>query len=115
MRKGMERGLWRYLCKSCGRTFNAVTGMPLKGLHKKESWLSFGESLAEGETVERSAQRCDIANTTAFRWRHRFLDASRQDTEALRGVVEEDETYLVQSRKRERHNPIAQKARRKGK
>ena len=51
VRKGKARGLWRYLCKSCGRTFNAVTGTPLQGLHKKERWLSFEESLAEGETV----------------------------------------------------------------
>ena len=115
VRKGMARGLMRYLCKSCGRTFNAVTGTPLQGLHKKERWLSFGESLAAGKTVEKSAQRCDIANTTAFRWRHRFPDASRQDTEALRGIVEEDETYLVRSRKRQRHGPATQKARRKGK
>ncbi len=54
VRKGMARGLRRYLCKSCGRTFNAVTRTPLQGLHKKERWLSFGESLAEGETVEAS-------------------------------------------------------------
>ena len=67
VRKGMARGLMHNLCKSCGRTFNAVTGTPLQGLHKKERWLSFGESLAEGETVEKSAQHCDIANTTAFR------------------------------------------------
>ena len=58
MRKGRTRGLWRHLCKSCGRTFNAVTGMPLQGLHKKERWLSFGESLAEGETVGAPARRC---------------------------------------------------------
>ena len=83
VRKGMARGLRRYLCKSCGRTFNAVTGTPLQGLHKKERWLSFGESLAESETVEKSAQRCGIANSTAFRWRHRFLDASRQDAQTL--------------------------------
>ena len=103
VRKGMARGLWRYLCKSCGRTFNAVTGTPLQGLHKKERWLSFGKSLAEGETVEKSAQRCDIANTTAFRWRHRFLDTSRQDPETLRGIVEADKTNLLRSRKGERN------------
>ena len=87
VRTGMARGLKRYLCKSCGRTFNAVTGKP--------RWLAFGESLAEGETVEASAQRRGIAHSTAFRWRHRFLDASRQDPETLRGIVEANETYLL--------------------
>ena len=62
VRKGRTRGLWRYLCKSCGRTFNAVTGTPLQGLHKKERWLSFGESLAEGETVGTSARRLSISH-----------------------------------------------------
>ena len=69
VKKGMALGLRRYLCKSCGRTFNAVTGTPLQGLHKKERWLSFGESLAEGETAEDSAKRCGITNSTSFRWR----------------------------------------------
>ena len=68
---------------------------PLQGLHKKPRWLAFGESLAEGETVEASAQRCGIAHSTAFQWRHRFLNASRQDPETLRGIVEADETYLL--------------------
>ena len=111
--KGMARGLRRYLCKSCGRTFNAVTGTPLQGLHKKERWLSFGESLAEGDTVAKSARRCGIAHTTAFRWRHRFLDASRRDAAGtLGGIVEADETYLRRSRKGQRK--LARRPRRRG-
>ena len=47
--------------------------------------------LAESETVETSAARCGIAHLTAFRWQHRFLGASRQDPETLRGIVEADE------------------------
>ena len=55
--RGKARGLRRYQCKGCGRTFNALTGTPLSGLHHKERWLSFGASLAEGETVKASAER----------------------------------------------------------
>ena len=50
----------------------------------------------------RICPRCGIAPSTAFRRRHRFLDASRQDPETLRGIVEADETYLLRSRKGER-------------
>ena len=39
VRKGMARGSRHNLCKSCVRTFNAVTGTLLQGLHKKERWL----------------------------------------------------------------------------
>ena len=90
--RGMARGLRRYQCKGCGRTFNALTGTPLSGLHHKERWLSFGASLAKGETVKASAARCDVAVSTAFRWRHRFLAAARSDSEVLKGIVEADAT-----------------------
>ena len=92
--RGMARGLRRYQCKGCGRTFNALSGTPLSGLHHKERWLSFGASLAKGETVKASAARCDVAVSTAFRWRHRFLAAARSDSEVLKGIVEADETYV---------------------
>ncbi len=110
--RGMARGLRRYQCKGCGRTFNALTGTPLSGLHHKERWLSFGASLAEGETVKASAARCDVAVSTAFRWRHRFLAAARSDSEVLKGIVEADETYVLESRKGARG--LGRKARRRG-
>ena len=44
--RGKARGLHRYRCKACGKTFGAFTGTALSGLHHKERWLSFGESLA---------------------------------------------------------------------
>ena len=97
--RGMARGLRRYQCKGCGRTFNALSGTPLSGLHHKERWLSFGASLAKGETVKASAARCDVAVSTALRWRHRFLAAARSDSEVLKGIVEADETYVLESRK----------------
>ena len=110
--RGMARGLRRYQCKGCGRTFNALTGTPLSGLHHKERWLSFGASLAEGETVKASAERCGVAASTAFRWRHRFLAAARGGSGVLKGIVEADETYVLESRKGARK--LGRKARRRG-
>ena len=107
-----ESRLLRYQYKGCGRTFNALTGTPLSGLHHKERWLSFGASLAKGETVKASAARCDVAVSTAFRWRHRFLAAARSDSEVLKGIVEADETYVLESRKGARG--LGRKARRRG-
>ena len=34
-------GLRRYCCKACGKTFGALTGTALSGLHHKERWLAF--------------------------------------------------------------------------
>lgn len=48
---GKSRGLQRYRCRSCNRTFGAVTGTSLSGLHRKDLWLTFGACLANGDTV----------------------------------------------------------------
>ena len=112
VRRGTARGLRRYSCKSCGKTFNALTGTALSGLHHKERWLALGRSLVDRESVRESARRCGVAVTTAFRWRHRFLQQAGQLEGPLEGLVEADETYLLRSRKGERK--LDRKARRRG-
>ena len=98
--------------KGCGKTFGALTGTALSGLHHKERWLAFGASLAEGETLREAARRCGIAPSTAHRWRHRFLAAVRQAPDRLAGIVEADETFVLESRKGERR--LDRKPRRRG-
>ena len=110
--RGKARGLRRFRCKDCGKTFGALTGTALSGLHHKERWLGFGASLAEGETIKESAGRCGIAPGTAHRWRHRFLAAVRQAPDRLAGIVEADETFVPESRKGERK--LDRKPRRRG-
>ena len=100
--RGKARGLRRYRCKACGRTFGALTGTALSGLHHKERWLAFGASLAEGETIREAAARYGIAPSTAHRWRHRFLEAVKQAPDRFAGIVEADETFVLESRKAER-------------
>jgi len=99
---GKARGMQRYLCRACKRTFGALTGTRLSGLHRKETWLTFGECLADGDTVKVSADRCGVAVSTAFRWRHRFLEAITTSAGKLRGIVEADETFVLASRKGDR-------------
>ncbi len=59
-----------------------------------------------------SAERCGVAVSTAFRWRHRFLRAAKNPTRLLSGIVEVDETYILSSCKGERR--LGRKARRRG-
>ena len=110
--RGKARGLRRYQCKGCRKTFNAATGTPLSGLHHKDKWLSFGDCLADGLTVRASAERCGLAVNTALRWRHRFLAAKDLKARKLTGIVEADETYVLESRKGARN--LERKARRRG-
>jgi len=42
---GLCRGLPRYRCKSCGRTFNAATNTPLSRLRKRGAWLDHAQAM----------------------------------------------------------------------
>jgi transposase-like protein len=111
-KSGFTRDLQRYLCGGCGRTFTALTGTPLAGLHKREVWLAYAEALVDQATVRRAAEICDIDKTTSFRWRHRFLDIPRDDkAEKLTDIVEVDETFFLESFKGQRHLPRPAKKR----
>ena len=94
--RGRADGLRRFRCKPCGKSFNALTGTPLARLRKKERWLDFSRSLSEGDTVAASAERCGVAVSTAFRWRHRFL-TSKESNPTLTGIVEADEAFVLLS------------------
>jgi transposase-like protein len=100
VRNGMADGLQRYKCRTCGKTFNALTGTPLARLRHKGKWLEQTRALADGLTVHRAAEFLGVAPSTAFRWRHRFLRAPRGvKPESLAGVAEMDETYFLESYK----------------
>ena len=72
---GRSDGLLRFRCKSCGRTFNALTKTPMAHLRKKEKWLDHARAMIEGKSLAKTAQLCGVHPTTAFRSRHRFLRA----------------------------------------
>jgi transposase-like protein len=76
---GRSHGLLRFRCKSCGRTFNALTKTPMAHLRKKDRWLDHARAMIEGKSLAKTAQLCGVHPTTAFRWRHRFLRAPASD------------------------------------
>ena len=99
---GKTRGVQRYLCQSCNRTFGAMTGRSMNGLHHKDLWLTYSECLANGDTIRTAAKQCGRAISTSFRWRHRFLAGINTGTDKLKGIVEADETWFLESRKGDR-------------
>lgn len=101
---GIRDNLQRYRCKSCHKTFNALTGSPLARLRYKEVWIDFAQDLIEGVSVRKSAIHCGVNKNTTFRWRHRMLNNSKKDiAKHLNGIVEFDETYFLDSHKGERN------------
>jgi transposase-like protein len=111
---GKASALARYRCKGCQRTFNALTNTPLAGLRMKDKWPAQAEAMIEGVSIAKAAKRCDIDYTTAFRWRHRFLASLAGDKPGvLSGIVEGDETFILESFKG-RRSGMPRKARKRG-
>ena len=97
-RWGSASGLQRYRCVACKATFNALTGTPLARLRKKEKWLDYAQQMQQGSSVRKSAKACDVHRNTAFRWRHRFLDAPNgSKPTGLSGIAEADEAFFLES------------------
>jgi transposase-like protein len=113
-RWGHDSGKPRYRCTHCRKTFNPLTGTPLAGLHHPERWNDQAQALISGESLANAATRCDVHPSTAFRWRHRFLAALNLDKPAsLSGLVEADETFVLESFKGKRTD-LPRKPRKRG-
>jgi transposase-like protein len=114
VRWGQASALPRYRCKACSRTFNALTKTPLANLRMKEKWATQTAAMIDGVSTAKAARRCDVHYTTAFRWRHRFLASLAGDKpKALAGIVEGDETFILESFKGKRSD-MPRKSRKRG-
>jgi transposase-like protein len=112
-RWGFSAGLRRYRCRSCKTTFNALTGTPLAFLKKRDKLAAYGQAMVDGLSLRKAAKRCGINLTTAFDWRHRLLKVpAATKPKSLDGVVEADETYILESKKGSRK--LTRKPRKRG-
>jgi transposase-like protein len=97
---GHASDLWRYKCKDCKRTLNALTGTPLAQLHRRDAWLDYARCLVDRVSLRKAAELADVCLQTSFRWRHRFLKASKNKRPtAVSGIFEADETFILKSQK----------------
>jgi transposase-like protein len=112
-KNGHSRGLQRFLCTACSRTFNAATNTPLSRLRGKERFFQHGECLAQGLSIRAAAAEMGVAVSTAFRMRHRFLqEVVSHQPRHVAGLLEADETYVRESQKGSRH--LSRPARHRG-
>lgn len=116
-RNGKYRSRQRYLCKDCGKTFNDISGSPLSGTHHPQKWLRYFEMMVEGrgKSLPKIAQELEIHISTAFYWRHKILNAIRSiGHKQLQGIVESDETYILESEKGKKGGIPNRKSRKRG-
>ena len=80
----------------------------------KDKWPAQAEAMIDGVSIAKAAKRCGVDYTTAVRWRHRFLASLAGDKPgALPGIVEGDETFILESFKGKRSG-MSRKARKRG-
>lgn len=70
VRNGYNRGLQRYLCRECNRTFNVASGTPLSHLKGKQGFLDQAGCMAQSLSVRATARVRGVAVSAAFSWRH---------------------------------------------
>ena len=113
VRNGSANDLQRFKCRGCNKTFNALTGTPLARLHLRGKWMGQASALRDGLSLNQVAVRLSVAQSTAFRWRHRFLAVPKTvQAHVLTGIAEADEAYFLTSAKGQRG--LLRKARRRG-
>ena len=99
-RHGHDRGVQRYRCCGCGRTYSALTGTPLARLRHRARWLDYLDEMLDGRSVRTAADTVGVHRNTSFRWRHRFLHLLKHDRPgSLCGIAEADEMFLLESQK----------------
>ena len=99
-RWGTFAGRRRYRCLTCRRTFSDLTGTPAAYSKRIELWAEYIECMRAALPLRHCAIRLQISLSTAFRWRHAILSASRSvDSTTLRGRVELHELRMAHSRK----------------
>ena len=100
VRNGMAGGLQRYKCSGCGKTFDSLTRTPLARLRHRGLWLDQAQTLVDGLSITKLAERLGVARSTAFGWHHRSLALPHHvKSGAFAGIVEADETCWLKSNK----------------
>lgn len=73
----------RFRCMACRRTFSEHTGKAVAGSWYPHRWPELCRELVEQTSVRETARRLGVAPSTAFRWRHRALQALADHRERM--------------------------------
>lgn len=97
---GHRNGKQRFLCQDCKRTYLYTTHTIMANSHYGQSvWKEFILDTLSGKTLDDSAQSYGFSHQTAFHMRHKvllaFQDLLEQDPVLLSGIVEMDETFVL--------------------
>jgi len=78
---GSYKGIQRYQCKECWKTFSKATNSLWSYSKKNPSqWIEFIELMMEKKSLRFCADKLNISLVTAFYWRHKILYGLKLDS-----------------------------------
>lgn len=103
-KRGKQKGIQMYQCRSCSRWYSETTGTPLWDIKLKHKWQGYLRCMEQGMSIKKTAKEVGISIQTSFDWRHKILSSlSSFEPEQLSNVVECDEMELALSNKGSRN------------
>ncbi|MBE6051856.1 MAG: IS1 family transposase [Clostridium sp.] len=103
---GFFKGIQRYRCKKCNKTFSLVTNSIWSYSKKDPSkWMKFIEFMLEKRTLQYCSEKLNININTAFYWRHKVLNAMTYSNipKTLVGKVHMIKTSIKENFKGNKH------------
>lgn len=80
VKNGKNKNKQRYLCKDCKKSFINETNTPIYNSKKNINlWIRFLECLYKQYSLREISKKVNISTSTAFYWRHKILDAIREN------------------------------------
>ena len=78
VKMGKDKGVQRYKCKSCNRTFTPYTGTWMAQIHKKHKLADFLKLMQQGLSLDKIKKKLWINKKTAFDWRHKITQSIKE-------------------------------------
>lgn len=100
VKMGIDKGVQRYKCKGCNRTFTPFTGTWMAQIHKKDKLANYLKLMQQGLSLDKIVVKLRINKKTAFDWRHKITISIKElDSDKFLGITESDETFFLHSEK----------------
>jgi len=99
-RNGSVRGVPRFVCRDCTRSFGPNYGNVTYESNLSESvWDTYLEGMVCSDTLKQLSEKCDISIATAHNWRIKVFQTIMKFEESfsLQGTIQADEMYLPAS------------------
>ena len=118
VRNGKNKGVQRYLCRSCKKSFSDLTNSATyKSKKTLDKWLRYAKCMLNGYSIRKSAEIVEINIATSFYWRHKILNCISEflGIGSVDGLVEADEVFFAYSYKGTKPTNMPRPSRHRGK